>query len=73
MADKQTYLQKISLKNKTPEEAVRIKKLFEDNIDLANKAAKKYYSTPYWEFDEAIQIARMGLWKACLIWDPRKI
>ena len=72
MAHKQTYLQKISLKNKTPEEQERIKKLFEDNINIANKIASKYYKTKYWEFDEALQIARMGLWKACLIWDPDK-
>lgn len=72
MGHKLTYYEKISLKNKTPEDSERIKKLFEDNINLANKAARKYYSTPYWEFDEAIQIARMGLWKACLIYDPGK-
>lgn len=72
MAKKLTYYEKISLKNKTPEEADRIIKLFNNNINLANKAAQKYYKTKYWEFDEAIQIARMGLWKACLIWDPNK-
>lgn len=69
---KQTYYEKISLKNKTPEEAEVILKLFEDNINLANRVAQKYYKTKYWEFDEAVQIARMGLWKACLIWDPSK-
>lgn len=69
---KQTYYEKISLKNKTPEEAEVILKLFEDNINLANRVAQKYYKTKYWEFDEAVQIARMGLWKACLIWNPDK-
>lgn len=69
---KLTYYEKISLKNKTPEEAEQIKKLFEDNINIANKIASKYYKTKYWDFDEALQIARMGLWKACLIWDPDK-
>ena len=39
---------------------------------MANRIAQKYYKTKYWEFDEAVQIARMGLWKACLIWDPDK-
>lgn len=72
MSHKLTYYEKISLKNKSPEEAERIKKLFNDNIRLADKAAKKYYSTPYWDFDESIQMARMSLWKACLIWDPSK-
>ena len=72
MSNKQTYYEKISLKNKTPEEAERIQQLFEENINLANRVASKYYKTKYWEFDEAIQIARMGLWKACLIWDPEK-
>lgn len=69
---KLTYYEKISLKNKTPEEAEQIKKLFEDNINIANKIASKYYKTKYWDFEEALQIARMGLWKACLIWDPNK-
>lgn len=69
---KLTYYEKISLKNKTPEEAKQIKKLFEDNINIANKIASKYYKTKYWDFDEALQIARMGLWKACLIWNPDK-
>lgn len=72
MAHKLTYYEKISLKNKTPEEAERIQQLFDDNINLANRVAQKYYKTKYWEFDEAVQIARMGLWKACLIWDPDK-
>lgn len=72
MPHKLTYYEKISLKNKTPEEAERIKQLFDDNINLANKVAQKYYKTKYWEFDEAIQLARLGLWKACLIWDPDK-
>lgn len=69
---KMTYFEKISLNNKTPEEAERINKLFEDNINLANRLASKYYKTQYWEFDEAVQIARLGLWKACLIWDEGK-
>lgn len=72
MPHKSTYYEKISLRNKTPEEAERITKLFDDNINLANRVAQKYYKTKYWEFDEAVQIARMGLWKACLIWDPNK-
>lgn len=72
MTQKLTYYEKISLNTKTPEEAERIKQLFNDNINLANRIAQKYYKTKYWEFDEAIQIARMGLWKACLIWDPEK-
>lgn len=72
MPHKSTYYEKISLKNKTPEEAERITQLFNDNINLANRIAQKYYKTKYWEFDEALQIARMGLWKACLIWDPDK-
>ncbi len=72
MPHKSTYYEKISLRNKTPEEAERITQLFNDNINLANRIAQKYYKTKYWEFDEALQIARMGLWKACLIWDPDK-
>ena len=72
MPHKSSYYEKISLKNKSSEEAERIIKLFEDNINLANKLAQKYYKTKYWEFDEALQIARMGLWKACLIWDPNQ-
>ena len=72
MPHKSTYYEKISLRNKTPEEAERITKLFDDNINLANRVAQKYYKTKYWEFDEAVQIAQMGLWKACLIWDPNK-
>lgn len=70
--DGRSYYSKISLKNKTPEEAERIHKLFEDNINIAYKVASKYYKTQYWDFDEALQIAQMGLWKACLIWDPGK-
>lgn len=69
---KLTYYEKISLKHKTPEEAKRIQALFDKNINLANKVAQKYYKTKYWDFDEALQIAQMGLWKACLIWDPDK-
>lgn len=72
MPHKSTYYEKISLRNKAPEEAERITQLFNDNINLANRIAQKYYKTKYWEFDEALQIARMGLWKACLIWDPDK-
>lgn len=72
MPHKLTYYEKISLKHKTPEEAKRITELFEKNINLANKVAQKYYKTKYWDFDEAVQIAQMGLWKACLIWDPDK-
>lgn len=72
MPHKSTYYEKISLRNKTLEEAERITQLFNDNINLANRIAQKYYKTKYWEFDEAVQIARMGLWKACLIWDPDK-
>lgn len=72
MAHKMSYYEKISAKNKTLEEVERIKKLFEDNINIANKIASKYYKTKYWDYDEALQIARMGLWKACLIWNPEK-
>lgn len=72
MADKPNYYEKISFNNKSPEEQERILKLFEDNINIANKVASKYYKTKYWDFDEALQIARMGLWKACLIWSPEK-
>lgn len=72
MSDPKNYYEKISLRNKTPEEAERITKLFNDNINIANKVASKYYKTKYWDFDEALQIAKMGLWKACLIWDPDK-
>lgn len=72
MPHKLTYYEKISLRTKSPEEAERITALFNDNINLANRVAQKYYKTKYWEFDEALQIARMGLWKACLIWDPNK-
>lgn len=72
MPHKLTYYEKISLKNKEPEEAERIIKLFNENINIANRVAQKYYKTKYWDFDEALQIARMGLWKACLIWDPNK-
>ena len=67
-----TYVQRISALNKPPEEVKRIEKLYEDNINLAHKIAKKYYMTGYWDFDDSVQIARMGLWKACLIWDPGK-
>lgn len=72
MAEKRNYYEKISLKNKTPEEAEKITKLFNDNINMAYKLASKYYKTNYWDYNEALQIAQMGLWKACLIWDPEK-
>jgi len=72
MADKRNYYEKISLRNKTPEEAEKITKLFNDNINMAYKLASKYYKTNYWDYNEALQIAQMGLWKACLIWDPEK-
>lgn len=72
MSDRTSYYSKISLRNKSPEEAERITKLFNDNINIAYKIASKYYKTDYWEYDEALQIAQMGLWKACLIWDPDK-
>ena len=72
MPHRLSYYEKISLKHKTPEEAKRITELFNDNINLANKIAQKYYKTKYWEYDEALQIARLGLWKACLTWDPNK-
>lgn len=72
MADKRNYYEKISLKNKTPEEAEKITKLFNDNINMAYKLASKYYKTNYWDYNEALQIAQMGLWKACLIWNPDK-
>lgn len=67
-----TYLQRISALNRTPEEVAQIEKLFKENENLAYNIAKKYYKTGYWEFDDSVQIARMGLWKACLIWDPGK-
>jgi len=67
-----TYLQRISALNRTPEEVAEIEKLFLENENLAYNIAKKYYKTGYWEFDDSIQIARTGLWKACLIWDPGK-
>lgn len=72
MADKRNYYEKISLKNKTPEEAEKITKLFNENINMAYKLASKYYKTNYWDYNEALQIAQMGLWKACLIWNPEK-
>lgn len=72
MAQSERYYSRISLKNHTPEEQERIKQLFEDNKNIAYKIASKYYKTKYWEFDEALQIAQLGLWKACLIWDPSK-
>lgn len=73
MTEKISYYKRISLNNKSPEEAERIIKLFNDNKNMAYKVASKYYKTQYWDYDEALQIAQLGLWKACLIWDPRKI
>ncbi len=72
MSHKLSYYEKISAKNKTPEEVAKIQELFDKNINIANKIASKYYKTKYWDYDEALQIAKMGLWKACLIWDPDK-
>lgn len=72
MAHKMSYYEKISAKHKSPEEVTRIQELFDKNINIANKIASKYYKTKYWDYEEALQIARMGLWKACLIWDPDK-
>ena len=72
MADKRNYYEKISLRNKTPEEAEKITELFNKNVNMAYKLASKYYKTGYWDYHEALQIAQMGLWKACLIWDPDK-
>ena len=72
MSDRMSYYQKISLSNKTPEQAKIIMDIFEKNKNIAYKIASKYYKTKYWEFDEALQIALMGLWKACLIWDKDK-
>ena len=50
MPHKSTYYEKISLKNKSKEEAEHIIELFNDNINLANRIAQKYYRTKYWEF-----------------------
>lgn len=72
MVHKMSYYEKISAKHKSPEEVARIQELFDKNINIANKIASKYYKTKYWDYEEALQIARMGLWKACLIWDPDK-
>ena len=72
MAHKLSYYEKISAKNKTPAEVEKITEMFNKNINIANKIASKYYKTHYWDYDEALQIAKMGLWKACLIWDPEK-
>lgn len=71
-SDKRNYYEKISLRNKTPEEAEFITKIFNENINMAYKVAAKYYKTGYWDYQEALQIAQMGLWKACLIWDPNQ-
>lgn len=72
MGDNKKYYQKISAKNKSPEEVKKIEKLFNDNINIAHKVASNYYRTKYWDYDEALQIAKTGLWKACLIYDPEK-
>lgn len=72
MGDNLNYYEKISARNKSPEEVEKIVKLFNDNINIAYKVASKYYKTNYWDYDEALQIAQTGLWKACLIWDPKK-
>ena len=72
MKDNLSYIEKISLCNKSLEDQQRILKLFDDNLNLANKIATKYYKTKYWDYEESIQIARFGLFKACLIWDPDK-
>lgn len=72
MVHKMSYYERISAKHKSPEEVARIQELFDKNINIANKIASKYYKTKYWDYEEALQIARMGLWKACLIWDPDK-
>ena len=69
---KVSYLQRISLKNKSEEEKQRIMQLFNDNINIAYKVATKYYKTQYWDYEESLQIAQLGLFKACLIWDPDK-
>lgn len=71
-SDKRNYYEKISLHNKTPEEAKIITENFNKNINMAYKVASKYYKTGYWDYEEALQIAQMGLWKACLIWDPNQ-
>lgn len=70
-ADKRNYYEKISLRNKNSEEAAFITETFEQNKNMAYKVASKYYKTGYWNYDDALQIALMGLWKACLIWDPQ--
>lgn len=46
-------------------------KLFEDNLFIAYKIAKKFYPKPLL-FEDAIQIAQEGLWKACLDFDESK-
>ena len=71
-SNKLTYIQRISLHNKTEEEKELIFKLFNSNINIAYKIASKYYKTKYWDYEESLQIAKIGLFKACLIWDPTK-
>lgn len=46
-------------------------KLFNDNIYIAYEIAKKFYPKPLL-FEDAIQIAQEGLWKACLNFDESK-
>ena len=46
-------------------------KLFNDNIHIAYDVAKKFYPRPLL-FEDAIQIAQEGLWKACLNFDESK-
>lgn len=45
--------------------------LFNDNIHIAYEIAKKFYPKPLL-FEDAIQTAQEGLWKACLNFDESK-
>lgn len=45
--------------------------LFEDNIDLVYWVFHKYYPNLLYD-EDAVQIAKMGLWKACKIYDESK-
>lgn len=45
--------------------------LFNDNVHIAYEIAKKFYPKPLL-FEDAIQIAQEGLWKACLNFDETK-
>ena len=56
MADKRNYYEKISLRNKTPEEAEKITKLFNDNIDVVFGALEKDVLTRTVSQDYAINI-----------------